>query len=53
MAKQNDIEFVGIEYTAAKDKKIAPLNQNRARLQLSVLEKEQRWLSDEEASKAL
>ena len=53
MAKNNGIEFVGIEYTASKDKKIAPLNQKRARLQLLVLEKEQRWLSDEEASKAL
>lgn len=53
MAKKDGIEFVGIEYTAVKDKKIAPLNQERARLQLSVLEKEQRWLSDEEASKAL
>ena len=53
MAKKDGIEFVGIEYTAVKDKKIAPLNQERARLQLAVLEKEQRWLSDEEASKAL
>lgn len=53
MAKKNGIEFVGIEYTASKDKKIAPLNQKRARLQLLVLEKEQRWLSDEEASKTL
>jgi hypothetical protein len=52
-AKQNGIDFVGIEYTAAKDKKITPLDQDRARLQLSILDKEQQWLSDEEADKRI
>lgn len=43
------IEFLGIEYTAVKESKIEPLNKERANLQFEILEKEHKWLSDEEA----
>jgi len=45
------IDFVGFQYTAVKDKSTEPLNEKRARLQFEILEKEHRWLSDEEADK--
>ena len=47
-AKETDIEFLGIEYTFVQDSKIEPLNKIRARLQLEILEKEHKWLSDQE-----
>jgi hypothetical protein len=52
-AKERAIEFVGIEYTAIKDAKHAPLNQERANLQFKLLEKDQKWLSDKEADQML
>ena len=48
-AREASIEFLGIEYTAVEDSKIEPLNKERVKLQLDVLEKEYKWLSDEEA----
>ena len=47
-AKETNIEFLGIEYTFVQDSKIEPLNKTRARLQLEILEKEYKWLSDQE-----
>ena len=44
-----NIEFLGIEYTAAYDTKIEQFNAKRAKLQFEVLEKEHKWLSDQEA----
>lgn len=43
------IPFVGIEYTAVKDARAEPLNKERAEFQFEVLEKEHKWLSDQEA----
>lgn len=51
-AKQNNIEFIGIEYTKALEEKEA-LNKNIAQLQFEVLEKEKKWISDTEADKLL
>ena len=51
-AKQNNIEFIGIEYTKALEKKEA-LNKNTAQLQFEVLEKQKKWISDTEADKLL
>lgn len=51
-AKQHNIEFLGIEYTkTSEDKEM--LNQNIAELQFQVLEKEKKWISDDEAEKLL
>ncbi len=46
-ANEANIEFLGIEYTFVQDSKIEPLNKTRARLQLEILEKEHKWLSDQ------
>ena len=51
-AKQNNIEFIGIEYTKALEEKEA-LNKNIAQLQFEVLEKEKKWISDTESDKLL
>jgi hypothetical protein len=51
-AKQNNIEFIGIEYIKALDEKEA-LNKNIAQLQFEVLEKEKKWISDTEADRLL
>ncbi len=48
-AKEERIPFIGFEYTAVADKPKAFLNEKRAKLQFEVLEKEHKWLSDEEA----
>jgi FMN phosphatase YigB (HAD superfamily) len=48
-AESLSIPFVGIEYTAVKDAKEEPLDKARAEFQFEVLEKEQKWLSDQEA----
>lgn len=53
VAKDLGIPFVGIEYTATKATKFAPLNKARVELQFEVLEKEHKWLSDEEAAKRM
>jgi hypothetical protein len=52
VAKQNNIEFIGIEYTKALEEKEA-LNKNTAQLQFEVLEKQKKWISDTEADKLL
>lgn len=43
------IQFVGFHYTAVADRKVLPLNEQRAKFQFKVLEKEKRWLSDQDA----
>ncbi len=43
------IKFSGFEYTAVADRPQSPLNEKRAQLQNDILEKEHKWLSDEEA----
>jgi hypothetical protein len=47
------IEFVGIEYNAVYNIPRKPLDTTRAKFQYKILEKERRWLSDEEANKIL
>ncbi len=51
IAKSLGIPFVGFEYTAVADKPASALDEKRARLQFEILEKEHKWLSDEEANK--
>jgi len=41
-------QFIGFEYTAVAERPKIPLNEKRAQLQFDVLEKEQKWLSDNE-----
>lgn len=48
-ARKNNIQFFGIEYTAAIDARIEPLNIKRARIQLDIFKKNHKWLSDKEA----
>lgn len=43
------IQFCGFHYTAVVDRKVLPLNEQRAKFQFEVLEKEKRWLSDQQA----
>ncbi|MDF2549190.1 MAG: hypothetical protein K0S07_257 [Chlamydiales bacterium] len=47
------IAFTGFQYTEAREKMTEPLHQRRAELQFTVLEREKRWLSDEEATERL
>lgn len=49
VAKSLGIPFVGIEYTAVQETKLEPLNKARADFQFELLEKEHKWLSDQEA----
>ena len=51
-SKQNNIEFIGIEYTKALEEK-ETLNKNIAQLQFEVLGKEKKWISDTEADRLL
>jgi hypothetical protein len=46
-----EIKFIGFEYTAVADRSKVLLNEKRARFQFEVLEKEHKWLADEEADK--
>lgn len=46
-------EFVGIEYTAVKDKNLPSLNQKDIQKQFDILMKENKWLSDEALRKRL
>lgn len=50
-AREVKIPFIGFQYTAVADRPQSPLNEKRAQLQFEVLEKEHKWLSDEEADK--
>ena len=47
------IEFIGIEYTAVKDRIAEPLDKNRAAYQFNTLKHRHRWLSDNEADQAM
>jgi hypothetical protein len=50
-AREAKIPFIGFQYTAIVDRSKSLLNEKRAQLQFEVLEKEHKWLSDEEADK--
>ncbi|MBX9787187.1 MAG: DUF2608 domain-containing protein [Alphaproteobacteria bacterium] len=50
-AREVKIPFIGFQYTAVVDRPKSLLNEKRAQLQFEVLEKEHKWLSDEEADK--
>jgi FMN phosphatase YigB (HAD superfamily) len=50
-SKDAGIPFVGFQYTAIAERPRVPLNEERARLQFLILEKEHKWLNDEEADK--
>lgn len=52
-ANAHNISFIGIEYTAVIDAKVKPLNKKRADFQFETLKKEKKWLSDDEADKAI
>lgn len=47
--KNENIEFIGFEFTAITEGPKAPLNEERVQLQFKTLEEEHKWLSDEEA----
>lgn len=47
-ARKNNIPFFGIEYTAAKDAKLEPINIKRAHFQLDTFKKTRKWCSDQE-----
>lgn len=51
--KKNNIEFVGIEYTAARDKHLNFVSLKHAKSQMSILEKDHKLLSDKEIEKML
>ena len=51
-AKQHNIEFVGIEYTKTLEGD-SVLNNDIAALQFDILEKEKKWISDNEAAEIL
>lgn len=51
--KKNGIKFVGIEYTASRDRDMEPVSEKHAELQMSILEKEHKLLPDEEIQKML
>lgn len=53
VAKKVDADFTGIEYTAAKDRNTPKISEEHAKLQLKVLKKEHKLLSDEELQKRL
>lgn len=46
---QAGIEFLGFHYTSVENRKTVPLNKERAKCQFEVLEKEEKWLGDQEA----
>ena len=50
---EQKIEFSGFHYTAVKDKLQKPLNEKRAQFQFKILEKDHKWLSDQEADQLL
>ena len=51
-SKQHNIEFVGIEYTKTLEVD-GVLNSDIAALQFDILEKERKWVSDDEADEIL
>lgn len=47
---QEEVEFIGFQYTAVRDSSKEPLNKIRAKFQFEMLEKNtNKWLSDEGA----
>ena len=48
-----NIEYIGIHYTNVVNRKILPLNEKVAKYQFEILAKENKWLSDAEAMRAL
>lgn len=51
--KRENIEFVGFEYTAWKNRKVLPCNPQITQLQFEVLDKGGVWLNDEKAKQVL
>lgn len=51
IAKKLGIDFIGIEYVALVKNNTDPLIEKRGALQLDVIDKEHKWISDEEANK--
>ncbi len=47
------IDFIGIEYLAATNKPCLPFNEERMHFQFTILEKQHKWLSDDEADQLL
>jgi|GEM_PF-514281 len=47
--KRAGIAFIGIHYISVHEERLHPLNKERAAFQINILEKEKRWLSDDEA----
>ena len=52
-AQIHNIPFIGIEYTVVADSKAKPLNKKRAEFQFEILQKERKWISDEEAERMM
>lgn len=50
---QENISFIGFEYIASKNKSQPKLNVERAKFQYKYLEKEHKWLSDQEADQKM
>lgn len=48
---KNNIDYLGFEYTAAKELSHDPIDKERAQRQIYHLENEQRWLSDAQLRK--
>lgn len=53
VARQYNIEFVGVEYCVVKTLQTEELNTERAKYQFLVLEREHYWLSDHEAEERM
>ncbi len=54
ICERNDITFVGFEYTGATNRNdLPPLDENHAKLQLYILKKKHKLLSDKEISRML
>jgi hypothetical protein len=51
--KNENIEFVGFEYQAVKEKDVGKFNYKRAQLQFEILEKTHVWLCDDMAESIL
>lgn len=53
LMSSNGRNFVGINYKAAKNSPALPFSPERAKLQFEILEKDNTWLSDEQADERL
>lgn len=51
--KETGKKHTGFEYTAFTERPKLPLDEKRAHLQFEILEKEHKWLSDDEANEML